>query len=172
MVPSWNGKKCQNPPTTEESPDSEVSEKAKQNAKSQYKPIKRLQHDSLTQSADEPNPEQGFSDHDEIESVAISSRCTSVHADSENQVGDEDEASAKRDDSEVWVRKISCTLQTDISMEHQLIPILETFIPKKRQVDDLLTIFSECLTVKFIHSNGHVEVVTGRWCNECRSIEV
>ncbi|KIM65450.1 hypothetical protein SCLCIDRAFT_79034, partial [Scleroderma citrinum Foug A] len=40
---------------------------------------------------------------------------------------------------------------------------------KKRQADDLLTIFSEHLTVKFTHSDGHVEVVTGRWCNECRS---
>ncbi|KAF9232797.1 hypothetical protein BU15DRAFT_31894, partial [Melanogaster broomeanus] len=44
-------------------------------------------------------------------------------------------------------------------------------IPKRQHAEDLLTIFSEKCTVKFCHTDGRVETLKGRWCNECRSDE-
>ncbi|KIJ61933.1 hypothetical protein HYDPIDRAFT_70921, partial [Hydnomerulius pinastri MD-312] len=42
---------------------------------------------------------------------------------------------------------------------------------KKKQAEDILTMFSECCTVKFCHSDGKVETLKGHWCNECRKDE-
>lgn len=43
-------------------------------------------------------------------------------------------------------------------------------VSKKKQAGDLLTIFTEKCSVKFCHTDGKVEVLKGRWCNECRSV--
>ncbi|KIM65340.1 hypothetical protein SCLCIDRAFT_88680, partial [Scleroderma citrinum Foug A] len=42
---------------------------------------------------------------------------------------------------------------------------------KKRNTKDLLTIFSDRVTVRFVRKNGpsnKVDVKTGRWCNVCK----
>ncbi|KAG2156748.1 uncharacterized protein EDB93DRAFT_1101185 [Suillus bovinus] len=38
---------------------------------------------------------------------------------------------------------------------------------KKNNADDLLTIFSECITVKFCSPDGEVATKVGHWCLEC-----
>ena len=36
---------------------------------------------------------------------------------------------------------------------------------KKHHADGILTIFSACCIVKFMHSNGKIETLKGYWCN-------
>lgn len=55
--------------------------------------------------------------------------------------------------------------------EHELrVPLPQTLKTKKRQADDLLTIFSDRCTVKFSHSTGKMNTLRGRWCNVCKSV--
>ncbi|KIK76897.1 hypothetical protein PAXRUDRAFT_59589, partial [Paxillus rubicundulus Ve08.2h10] len=43
---------------------------------------------------------------------------------------------------------------------------------KKRNTKDLLTIFSDHITVKFVSTDGKVETKVGRWCTVCKEDEV
>jgi len=39
---------------------------------------------------------------------------------------------------------------------------------KKAEAKDLLTIFSDRMTVKFVKDDHTVEELVGRWCNICK----
>ena len=59
--------------------------------------------------------------------------------------------------------------QTDDELEEQYHAPLPEVLEKKKKAKDLLTIFSEKCSVKFsFPASGKVEVLTGRWCNECK----
>jgi hypothetical protein len=56
--------------------------------------------------------------------------------------------------------------ESDLEERHQG-DIPDTLIVKKDTTKDLLTIFSDRLTVKF-KKGGITKAVKGRWCNPCR----
>ncbi|KIK76499.1 hypothetical protein PAXRUDRAFT_62771, partial [Paxillus rubicundulus Ve08.2h10] len=39
---------------------------------------------------------------------------------------------------------------------------------KKKKAEDVLTIFSNCCTVKFYHLDGKEETLCSCWCNKCK----
>ena len=39
---------------------------------------------------------------------------------------------------------------------------------KRKNVEDLLMIFTDKVTVRFTHVDGHIETLRGRWCKECK----
>lgn len=41
-------------------------------------------------------------------------------------------------------------------------------IPKQRNTADLLTVFSDRVNVRFVKSDGSVELLSGRWCTVCK----
>ncbi|KIK77283.1 hypothetical protein PAXRUDRAFT_167376, partial [Paxillus rubicundulus Ve08.2h10] len=43
---------------------------------------------------------------------------------------------------------------------------------KKRNTKDLLTIFSDRITIKFVSTDGKVETKVGQWCTVCKEDEV
>ncbi|KIM60966.1 hypothetical protein SCLCIDRAFT_87096, partial [Scleroderma citrinum Foug A] len=43
---------------------------------------------------------------------------------------------------------------------------------KKGNTKDLLTVFFNCVKVKFLMADGKVEALTGQWCKICKEDEV
>ena len=57
-----------------------------------------------------------------------------------------------------------------LELDEHRVTLLQAIKTKKRQADDVLTIFSDRCTVKFSHSMGDVEMSKGCWCNACKSV--
>lgn len=51
---------------------------------------------------------------------------------------------------------------------HDTATLPEALKPKNKTAEDLLTVFSEKCTVKFVKSDGGVEQKRGHWCNICK----
>ncbi|KAF9242394.1 hypothetical protein BU15DRAFT_60508 [Melanogaster broomeanus] len=95
----------------------------------------------------------------EIEDIELPSRGTSVTQDGDDteEAGGGDEGG--EDDDEGG--------NNDLDDQHHA-PMPLMVISKKKQAEDLLTIFSYLCSVKFCHPDGRVETLKGCWCNECR----
>jgi hypothetical protein len=59
--------------------------------------------------------------------------------------------------------------QSDDELKEQHHAPLPEVLGRKKKAEDILTIFSDKCTVKFsFPGSGKVEVLNGRWCNECK----
>jgi hypothetical protein len=56
---------------------------------------------------------------------------------------------------------------SDSPVEHHDVPVPDE-VKMKNKAEDLLTIFSDRCTVKFVSTNGEVETKVGRWCLVCK----
>ncbi|KAF8136211.1 hypothetical protein EV363DRAFT_1080628, partial [Boletus edulis] len=62
-------------------------------------------------------------------------------------------------------------VQDDVRDEHRGKPAAARNV-KKRNTKDLLTIFSDWVTVKFLGVDGKSDLKVGRWCLVCKEDEV
>ncbi|KAI6018293.1 hypothetical protein EDC04DRAFT_2576528, partial [Pisolithus marmoratus] len=55
--------------------------------------------------------------------------------------------------------------------EHHHVAVPAMVASKKKHAEDILTIFLEKCSVKFVHTDSRVEMLTGCLCSECWSDE-
>ena len=60
-------------------------------------------------------------------------------------------------------------LRTQISSDEESLPAAQKTVMKVDMTRDLLTIFSEKVSVRFVHERGKIEE-RGRWCSICRCV--
>lgn len=160
----------------------------KKQIKSSTKQTNRSKGNTLTQSGSRKRPASDGSDDDpdssdtdhlrrarkrkraEPELVEIEDSDTPEPEEVSVIRSDEDSSDEVRQGLHPTLNRILHTLRQDASdlEDRHIAEIPENLNVKKERAKDLLTIFSDLVTVKFKHAGDEDETVKGRWCLQCK----